>query len=195
MILLENILGKKIHLGVSRIADLMPDEQGDLSPQQVQSAACRILADKLWGEHLIISKNEDGKPEVENKSVQVSLSHTTGLAGAIVSYGHQVGMDIEWLNPKIERIAAKFLTGAELDALGSNRLEQLILYWSAKEALYKLYARRKLEFKTQLLIEPFALGDKGILQGRILTPEYDWQGEVYYQFFDNHVLAYAIDRL
>jgi phosphopantetheinyl transferase (holo-ACP synthase) len=193
MILLENIRGKKIHLGVESIADILTAHEASMSAAEAQSAACRRLADKLWGEHLVIGKNQDGKPEVENKPLHVSLSHTTGLAGAIVSEGHQVGMDIEWLNPKIERIAAKFLTSQELDMPEADRLERLILYWSAKEAMYKLYAKRKLEFKTQLLIAPFELAAEGVLQGSIIAPGYDWQGEVHYRFFANNVVTYVID--
>ena len=48
-----------------------------------------------------------------------------------------------------------------------TRMEHLSVYWGAKEALYKAYGRKKLEFKQHILVEPFKYNlKKGICKGQ-----------------------------
>lgn len=162
-----------------------------------QSLTARQVVNALLGNDIEITKDETGKPVVKDAALHISLSHSKTLAAAIVSEQHQVGIDIETIHPRIERIAHKFLTQQELEAITNNKIETLLLYWSAKEALYKLYAKKQLEFTTQLIVQPFQLQQSGILKGSIIVP--DEEGifadlDIHYEFLEGHVMAYVLGR-
>lgn len=161
---------------------------------RLQWYATRHLVNELCGSYTTVLKDEYNKPYLSN-GPQLSLTHTANYAGAIISK-QIVGIDLEALRPKVERIAHKFLRPDEIAAIPeAEKMEKLILYWSAKEALYKLHGRKQLEFITQLLIDPFTLQQQGTLIARIIANDIAPDNlTVHYQFFDNHVLTYVVGR-
>lgn len=162
-----------------------------------QSLTARLVVNSLLGNDIEITKDETGKPIAKNAKHHISLSHSKTLAAAIVSEQHQVGIDIETIHPRIERIAHKFLTEEELEAITTNKIETLLLYWSAKEALYKLYAKKQLEFTTQLIVQPFQLQQSGVLKGSIIVPDEPkifTDLDIHYEFLEGHVMAYVLGR-
>lgn len=163
---------------------------------RLQWYATRNLVNEMMGEYTEVLKDEFNKPYLQPGKPNVSLTHTALYAGAMLSPKHIVGMDIEMIRPKIERIAHKFLRQDEIDAINpEERLEKLILYWSAKEALYKLHGRKQLEFMTQLLIDPFDLQQKGTATARIIADDIAPDNlTLHYEFFDDHVLTYVLGR-
>ena len=100
-------------------------------------------------------KDEHGKPYLENSLFEISISHSRDLA-AVIAAPQAVGIDIQKIVSKIERIAHKFMREEEMASLQEEtRLEHLHVYWGAKEALYKAYGRRQLDFKEHIFINPF----------------------------------------
>ena len=62
----------------------------------------------------------------------------------------------------ISHLSRKFLSDAERRFLGEQPPnEELLLYWGAKEVIYKMYGRRKLDFRQDMFIRPFQVADKG----------------------------------
>lgn len=163
---------------------------------RLQWYATRNLVNELQGEYTEVLKDEFNKPYLAAGKPNISLTHTALYAGAMLSDSHIVGMDIEMIRPKIERITHKFLREDEIAAIHPDeKLEKLILYWSAKEALYKLHGRKQLEFMTQLLIDPFDLQQKGTATARIIADDIAPDDLVlHYEFFDDHVLTYVLGR-
>lgn len=162
-----------------------------------QSLSARDVVFQLLGETLPIEKKENGQPFIANKPIHISLSHSKALAAAIVSQYKPVGIDIEMIHPRIERIAHKFLTEEELSNISINKIETLLLYWSAKESLYKLFAKKQLDFASQLIIKPFKTEQQGVLNASIIVAD---EGglysnlEVHYEFLEGHVLTYVLGR-
>lgn len=140
-------------------------------------------------------KDEFGKPHLEGASWQISISHSHDLAAAIAA-PQPVGIDIQFLVPKIERIAHRFMSKEEYESLQPDcRLEQLHIYWGAKESLYKAYGRRQLDFCTHILVEPFTFSRRGgECYGEILRPDFHAAYTLHYQLIDNYVLVYACQR-
>ena len=162
--------------------------------KRLQWYASRYLVSNQLGPKAIISKDEFGKPVLRNSKWHLSISHTPTFAAVMMHPSTPVGIDIEAATPKVIRIAHKFLRDDELQAIEpEEQIDKLILYWSAKESLYKLYGKGGIEFKSQLLIEPFELRKQGQLNATIVVP-----GEriknllVNYEFFDGHVLTYVV---
>jgi phosphopantetheine--protein transferase-like protein len=168
-----------------------PDIQNE--SRKLQWFATRHLVNQMLGGNQVIGKDAGGKPFLKNGSGHISISHTQSLAAVILNNQKNVGVDLEAFNPRIERIAHKFLTENEITAIKpGEKIEKLILYWSAKEALYKLYGKGGIEFKTQLLIEPFELQKQGMLTANITgIPEPMKDLQVHYDFFDDHVISYV----
>jgi 4'-phosphopantetheinyl transferase len=161
---------------------------------RLQWYATRHLVNELKGEVTEVLKDEFGKPYLLDGTFKMSLSHTAIFAAAMLSKTEEVGIDIEMIRPKIERIAHKFLREDELAAIQPDeKIEKLILYWSAKESLYKLHGRKQLEFKSQLLIDGFDLQQKGTLKARIIADDIaPDELNVRYEFFEDHVLTYVV---
>jgi len=137
-----------------------------------------------------ISYNENGKPYL-NSGIELSVSHSGNYAAIIIN-NTKCGIDIEKISPKVERIKHKFLNESELKLINSsnNQLETLTIYWSAKEALYKLYGDKELIFKDQLLIN--STSDKNLLEGIIKTESVYQSYNMEVDFFSDYVLVYTI---
>jgi 4'-phosphopantetheinyl transferase len=161
--------------------------------KRLQWFASRHLANLMLGAPDIIVNDETGKPNFKTSPFNISLSHTTGFAAVIISKQCVVGIDIEAVHPKVERVAHKFLREDEIDSIPDNeKAAKLILYWSAKESLYKLYGWGSLEFRTQLLIAPFEMKQTGELKADIDTPHRPLKNlTVNYGFFEGHVVSYV----
>lgn len=110
-----------------------------------------------------------GKPFIKNLNYKVSITHCTEYAAVIVSEIHDVGIDIEDAVRNIENIKFKFLSQTEISQLQPPHIKkQLLVYWSAKEVMYKIYGKRKLEFKEDLFVKPFNMQKRGDITGILM---------------------------
>ena len=138
--------------------------------RKLEWLAGRYLLHKMSGRSIrgICLKDEYGKPYLENSPYHISISHSHDMA-AVIAAPQRVGIDIQFIVEKIDRIAHKFMRPEELESLkASTRLEQLHIYWGAKESLYKAYGRRLLDFREHIAITPFSFKPAGAtIKGRI----------------------------
>ncbi|NTG47856.1 4'-phosphopantetheinyl transferase superfamily protein [Agrobacterium rhizogenes] len=89
---------------------------------------------------------DHGKPEVisphSGPRLRLNLSHTHGLAAAVLTLDHDVGIDVEWLDrkPAID-LAAHFFAPAECAHLAGVAPELahevFLTFWTLKEAYVK----------------------------------------------------------
>lgn len=104
------------------------------------------------------------KPYLECNSFHFSISHCGDFVAAIVSQNGAVGIDIEQVQPKIEKVSHKFLSPEErafIDPLQS--LPHKTVCWSAKEAVYKWYGLGSVDFKENMVLEPFTFQPNGFI--------------------------------
>ena len=169
-----------------------PDIAND--KKRLQWFASRHLANIMLGQPDIIVNDATGKPNFKTSPVNISISHTVDFAAVMISGQCAVGIDIEAVHPKVERVAHKFLTEDEINSIPvDEKAAKLMLYWSAKESLFKLYGWGALEFKTQLLIAPFDMKQAGALTADIITPHLTLKNlTVNYEFFAGQVLSYVV---
>ncbi len=139
--------------------------------------------------------DEHGKPFLPNSNFHISLSHSYDYAAVIISEGKQVGVDIELIKHKIKSIKHKFLSDLELAQknVGDNT-QGLYVCWCAKEAVYKWYGKKGIEFKQHIHIKPFKLKDAGELQVVVELPEGQRTLQVhYFQVPEAYMLAYVVE--
>ena len=118
----------------------------------------RVLLRTLLNTNLFIdlANDENGKPEVRNFEVHISLSHSHKRSALILNHCNPVGIDVEHFDPKIEKISSRFVNQEEQKCLTENkRIEQLFKIWCAKEAAYKWYGKKQLDFKKHLTLKNF----------------------------------------
>ncbi|MDD7318882.1 MAG: 4'-phosphopantetheinyl transferase superfamily protein [Prevotella sp.] len=101
-----------------------------------------LLREILNGEWAEIRHNEDGKP-ILSGSHNISISHTRGYVAMILSEQYEVGIDIEYPNSRVEKIAGRFMREDE----HAYDAKSLLIHWCAKEAVYKLFSSQHLELK------------------------------------------------
>jgi len=122
-----------------------------------QWLACRaLLKHLLYPGSPEISYDLYGKPFLASGSHHISVSHAGDYAAAVCSENIPVGIDIEKLKDRVERVKERFMLDRELESLDrENRLEHIYIYWCGKEALYKLHGKPELDFRNDIYIHPF----------------------------------------
>lgn len=147
------------------------------------------LCPELGIEYQGIDKNPEGKPLLINSKAEISLSHSYPYVCAIIDKELEVGIDVEQPKEKIKKIAYKFLSDEELVYCNGCLTMQCIL-WSAKEAMYKIYAKKGLTFKKHLIIDPFELSSSGTIDGLISIDDYQKRVKLQYQVAPDHIIVY-----
>ena len=116
----------------------------------------RVLLKEMLGEEKEILYNSFGKPYLSDNSYHISISHTKGYAALILNKENEVAIDIEKISPRVNNIRKRFVNEEEENALSkTNELIHLLLYWSAKETLFKLLSKENVQFKEELHIKAF----------------------------------------
>ncbi|MEM9888198.1 MAG: 4'-phosphopantetheinyl transferase superfamily protein [Bacteroidota bacterium] len=165
--------------------------------QRLEWLASRYLIHLMSGraQRGILVKDEFGKPYLEGSSFYISLSHSNRQAAAIAA-PFLVGIDIQKIVGKIERIAHKYMRPDEMKSLqAATRLAHLHVYWGAKEALYKAYGRKSLDFRTHILVKPFAYDlSVGYTKGRVVKGDFDVLFDVYYQLLEDFIFVYVLHK-
>ncbi|MCB0570291.1 MAG: 4'-phosphopantetheinyl transferase superfamily protein [Phaeodactylibacter sp.] len=163
--------------------------------RRVEWLAARQLVHDMSGRGLraVFYKDEFGKPHLEGSAYQISISHSGGLAAAIAA-PFPVGVDIQNIVPRISHLAHKFMRPDELASLQpATRIEHIHVYWGAKEALYKAYGRRALDFCAHIHVGPFAYSPAGgECEGVIRKDAYEARFRLRYAMVEDFVLVYAI---
>lgn len=145
-------------------------------------------------ERAVLVKDEHGKPHLHNSPLQVSISHSHELAAAIVGKP-LLGIDIQKIVEKIGRLAPRFLSPEEMAFIHPQeyRIEHLHVCWCAKEALYKAYGKREIEFSDHLRLEAFIYQPEGgVFIGQVVKDAYTADFKITYQRIEDCMLVRAL---
>ena len=159
--------------------------------------AARLLLHRMSGrkERGRLLKDTDGKPHLENSLFFVSISHTVGYSAAL-AHPRPCGIDVQRIVERITHLAGKFVAPAERRQLVPDyALLQLHLIWAAKEAMYKAYGRRQLDFRKHLQVEfgGFHPGQSDGT-GRLRTPSTVMSFHLNWKVYPEFVLVAAVAR-
>ena len=143
-------------------------------------------------EYIDCKVDEHGKPYLDNFPHHISLSHSFDYAAVMISKDKEVGIDIELIKEKIERIAHKFMRPEELSFLDKeNHTEHLYMCWCAKEAVYKLQGKKNVSFHDHILLKPFKYKRNGSSDASLEINGTVRRFEVYYQQIDGYMIGYV----
>ena len=171
--------------------------------KRLQHLAGRYLLQELFPEfpYHLIEIADTKKPFLLNEEYHFSVSHCGDYAAVIINKDQRVGIDIELVTPKIERIKHKFLSEDEL--IGNWELEisnsetiqsanLLTLLWSCKEAVFKWYGYGGVDFKRHIHLTPANVNlQAGIICCEFLKRERIFL-DIHYKFFKEMCLTWII---
>lgn len=134
--------------------------------------------------------SEDGKPYLDD-GMYISITHSYEFTAIIVSE-KPVGIDIEKLRDKIQRIAPKFI-GYEEEFVAHLKepIAPLTVIWGAKESMYKLYGTKGLGFKANCYVESFDINMQHTI-ARLVYQNDNLKFDVYFHQLENFMMAYIL---
>ncbi|WP_046244562.1 4'-phosphopantetheinyl transferase family protein [Hymenobacter terrenus] len=155
----------------------------------------------LLPDDLLVQNDTTGCPRLVGtaQGLVVSLSHSGVWVAAVLALGGRVGVDVEIIRDKAQRLASKFLgteewTDAQSITLAAPHTASAhyTLLWSAKETLYKLAGQRGIIFKNQLLLSYFAPQESGEIPATLILNGVQTRHRVcYLQPAPGYVLTYC----
>ncbi|MFT7273309.1 MAG: 4'-phosphopantetheinyl transferase [Spirosomataceae bacterium] len=143
---------------------------------------CNFLSIDYQG----IEKDIHGKPHLLNVAWEMSLTHSQSFVVVAIHPSKAIGIDIEKPNKKLKRIMPRLFTEAENQMVNDN-LVMMSWFWSAKEALYKLYGKRGIDFKKHLLLNYSA----SEFSGEIILPDHKSSHHFLIEQIDDYYLVIA----
>lgn len=134
------------------------------------------------------------KPFLADEAYHFSISHCGDYAAVIVSKTQRVGVDIEHLTDKVEKIKHKFLSEKELGLIDPHQPQLFFtMAWSIKEALYKWYSLGKVDFKKHLIINTINLEANTGIADCIFSKNFKKKLSVHSLVFNNNCVAWVCD--
>ncbi len=136
------------------------------------------------------------KPFLPGEKYHFSISHCGDYAAVIVSSNERVGIDIEMITARVERIKYKFLNADELTFVHGYEMHLqiplLTLLWSAKEAMFKWWGSGDVDFSEALLTKNFLFAATGIIPAVFHKDVCAVSLAVHYQMREGLSLAWVV---
>ncbi len=165
----------------------VPLKREIIHPQKrLQHLAGRYLLPFLFPDfpHEEIEIADTRKPFLPEEQYHFSISHCGNYAAVLVSSNKRVGVDVELITPRVERIKHKFLHADEVRFVNSRSTSQqlnlLTLLWSAKEAMYKWYGLGEVDFSEMMRTFPFQLKAAGEIEAVFLKGSFQKKLTLHY---------------
>jgi len=160
-----------------------------LEKREIEKKGALYLASQMLKKpDICISFDNHGKPFLNEYNCRISISHSHQWLLLAIHQTEEVGVDIELVKEKIKGIASRFLNEEEMAGAGSN-LNKLTIYWAAKEAIYKAYGKKQIEFKSAIAINDFNLQNTGELNGKLLLADKTRSFKLQYQKHNEYWLV------
>ena len=170
--------------------------------KRLQHLAGRLLLPELFEDfpiHEIIIA-DTRKPFLEDEEYHFSISHCGNFAGAIASRENRVGVDVEFVSPRLKGISPKFLNEDERKYLekwqymSTLHLQMITIVWSAKEAIFKWYGAGNVDFRKHMVLDGVIVtgSDEWITIPFLFKKDQNISLKVMARTFNDMVLAYVV---
>lgn len=124
--------------------------------------AARILIRKILGYRAEVRYSPEGRPMLADGSRFLSISHTADYVAVALHDKCSVGVDVEAVGSKVQRLYKRFMGADEIASIDrSNETLSMLLHWSAKESFYKIVGNRGGSYAANFSVSPFTVGESG----------------------------------
>lgn len=171
--------------------------------KRLQHLAGRYLLKELYPgfPYGLIKIADTRKPFLENEAYHFSISHCGHYAAVMVSTRYRVGVDIELVTAKVQKVAHKFLSPVEKEIIEKTENDNnipphsfLTAAWSIKESLFKWYGDGEIDFIEHLKINKITSdGSEGTAVCKVLKQQ-EIDLAVHFLFFNGNVLSWVISQ-
>jgi phosphopantetheinyl transferase len=153
---IEETLGELLEKLDDQAELLVQISQFGSEKRKLEYVATRVLLKETLGEEKLVEYYPSGAPFITDKSYHISITHTGEYVGIILNPTKNVGIDIEKIGDKVQRVKNKFLSEDELNFIDKSiEKTHLTLMWCAKETMYKIIENEIIDYITDLKIQPF----------------------------------------
>ncbi len=150
--------------------------------------AVRVLLCDMLDRQVPILYHENGAPYLPDyEHLDISISHTRGYVAVALAETGGIGIDIEQIGPKVERVKSRFVREDE----EAETLTKMLLHWSAKETAFKILQRNNVDFVKHLQVQPFDEAEEGVFQLEESRTGDKLTLEISYKVFPEFVLTYS----
>ncbi|HRX11655.1 MAG TPA: 4'-phosphopantetheinyl transferase superfamily protein [Draconibacterium sp.] len=165
-----------------------------LKKRQSEYLATRLLLQNLLGEKAEIIYHESGRPQIKNSVKNISITHSKNLAAIFIS-DFLGGIDVEVADRNIDKVAGRFLNPKELSWIEQSKNPKLLkmLFWCAKEAIYKCACQPGLQFDTQIFIPPFDFTNSNFFKGKVILENMIKNYDLWFFELENNIAAYCVE--
>jgi len=148
----------------------------------------------LLGQKTEIFYQPDGRPVLEESQFNVSISHSANLVVVLLS-DIACGVDAELKNRNIDKIAQRFLHPDEMGYIKSsgNRGFLQMLYWCAKEAIFKCSRQHGILFDEQIKIEAFDFENEYFFNGTLNSEKTTENYSLQFIEFKNNIIVFCVE--
>ncbi|MBK6521771.1 MAG: 4'-phosphopantetheinyl transferase superfamily protein [Sphingobacteriaceae bacterium] len=146
-----------------------------------------LLKKMLNTESVELVYNELNRPFLKGRSEHISISHSHQWLAISIHITNETGVDVELIREKVINIKHKFCCDAELE-FAQNDIDKLTFLWCCKEAVYKVYGKRELEFKN-IIVDSLDLKPRGEVNACIHFEDHIRNYKLMYRKFDGYFLA------
>lgn len=159
--------------------------------EQEKAGAAFVLSELLGTKNFKVAYSGQNKPYLAGRSEHISISHSHDKLVIIVNNRSNTGIDIELIRDKVLNIKHKFLNEKEAGFAAENT-ERLITIWAAKEAMYKCYGLKEVDFKLNLFVEDF---DADVFFGKIEMKDFKKKFQLKRERIEDYMLVYILEEM
>jgi len=165
-----------------------------IDKRRIEYLATRLLLQQLLNKKNEIVHEKSGRPLIKNSNLNISISHSADFVVIFIS-NHSIGIDVENVNRKIDRVTNRFLHPDELAWVKkSGNLQSLkILLWCAKEAIFKCSCQAGVQFDTQIYVSPFDFEKSNFFKGKLTTINGEENFNMWYFHEQNNIAVYCVE--
>jgi len=187
-------IAKGLKIGLLNLKLFATTPINNLNKRDIETKGSQFLLNHLLNKNCQLIYDENGKPHLSDDSRHISISHSQDKLAVIINDQEETGIDIEIIRDKILNIKSKFLYVSELED-AEDDVEKLMIYWGAKESLYKIYGVKMLDYSQNLKIHPFNKNESGSLIGTINLDGIIKDFEINYIKIEEYMLVYISKEL
>ncbi len=166
-------------------------EQITLNKRELERAGTQfVLKYLLHSQAFELCYTLQNKPFLNNRTEHISISHSHDKLVVIINTRKSTGIDIELIRDKVQAIKHKFLNENEI-VMANNDVAALITMWAAKEAMYKAYGLKEVDFKQHLFINDL---NDGFIYGKIQKDGFLKNYTLVRKRIENYMMVYVLNE-
>ena len=159
--------------------------------RKMEWLSVRVLLYAMLQEDKEIGYSPEGKPYLTDHSFFISISHTKGYVAVALSSLNSVGIDIEQYGQRVHRISDRYIRPDEqVESYQEDLTWGLLLYWSAKETIFKRMENADADFR-KLRLAHFIPQVEGTFQVQEFATQQQKLYSVGYRFEPDFVLTWT----